>query len=284
MSYERPRMKRYLSEVPDGVVPSTWWSFTDFGHNNEGSTEVNELFGKKKIFTFPKPTRLLKEIIRIGSSSGDIVMDFFAGSGTTADALFQLCAETGENRQFILVQAAENVDEKSEAASSGFTTISEITRERIHLAGNKVLEGECDIDWNRDVGFRAFKVDSSNMKDVYYTPEETNQQNLSNLSDNIKHGRTGEDLLFQVLIDWGLDLSLSIRKETVQGKNVFFVDDGLLIACFESSINEGLVKKLASHKPECAVFRNSGFASDTAKINAEQIFKQLSPETDVRAI
>lgn len=284
LSYERPRMKRYLSEVQNGVVPSTWWSFADFGHNNEGSKEVNELFGKKKVFTFPKPTRLLKEIIRIGSSGGDVVMDFFAGSGSTAHALFKLCAETGENRQFILIQMPEEVDAKSEALSSGFSTISDIAKERIRLAGRKVLEGECHPDWNRDVGFRVLKVDTSNMKDVYYRPDELKQSDLLDMVDNVKEGRTAEDLLFQVLVDWGVDLTLPIRRETVQGKTVFFVDDNALVACFDRGITEDLVKELAGFDPLRVVFRDNGFVSDAVKINVTQIFRQLSPSTEVKAI
>lgn len=284
MSYERPRMKRYLSEVQDGVVPSTWWPFVDFGHNNEGSTEVNDLFGKKKVFTFPKPTRLLKEIIRIGSSKDDVIMDFFAGSGSTAHAMFKICAETGENRQFILVQMPEVVEEKSEAFNSGFLNIADISKERIRLAGEKVLEGECHAKWNKDVGFRVLKIDTSNMADVYYTPDATKQGDLLAQVDSIKQGRTAEDLLFQVLVDWGVDLTLPIRRETVQGKTVFFVDENALVACFDTGVTEELVKELAGHEPVRVVFRDTGFVSDAVKINVEQIFRQLSPSTEVKAI
>jgi adenine-specific DNA-methyltransferase len=284
LSYERPRMKRFLSEVQDGVVPSTWWPFADFGHNNEGSKEVNDLFGKKKIFTFPKPTRLLMEIIRIGSSSDDIIMDFFAGSGSTAHAIFKLCAETGENRKFILVQVPEPVAEKSQAIEAGFSTIAEIAKERMRLAGKQVLDGECHSDWNKDVGFRVLKIDTSNMEDVYYRPDEVKQADLLTAVDNVKPDRTAEDLLFQVLVDWGVDLTLPIRSETVQGKTVFFVDDNALVACFDTGITEDLVKELAGHEPLRVVFRDNGFVSDAVKINVEQIFRQLSPTTDVKSI
>ena len=277
-------MKRYLGEVQDGVVPSTWWPFVDFGHNNEGSKEVNDLFGKKKVFTFPKPTRLLKEIIRIGSSSGDIVMDFFAGSGSTGHALFRFCAETGESRQFVLIQIPEQVDEKSGAAASGFATIVDIAKERIRLAGKKILEGECHEGWNKDIGFRVLKVDSSNMADVYYTPDAIDQGQLKIFTDNIKPDRESDDLLFQVLLDWGVDLSLPIRKETIQSKTVFFVDENALVACFDTGVNEELVKQLARFEPLRVVFRDNGFVSDAVKINVEQIFKQMSPSTEVKSI
>ncbi|MCZ8086237.1 MAG: site-specific DNA-methyltransferase [Brevundimonas sp.] len=284
LSYERPRMKRYLSEVQDGIVPSTWWPFVDFGHNNEGSKEVNDLFGKKKVFTFPKPTRLLKEIIRIGSSNNDVVMDFFAGSGSTAHAVFKLCAETGENRQFILIQMPEEVEEESEAANSGLKSIAEIAKERIRLAGQKVLEGECHPGWNRDVGFRVLKVDTSNMKDVFYRPDVLGQKDLIDAVENTKADRIPEDLLFQVLLDWGVDLTLPIRREVVQGKTVFFLDGNALVACFDTGVTEELVKELAGHEPLRMVFRDNGFVSDAVKINVEQIFRQLSPNTDIKSI
>jgi len=286
-SYERPRMKRFLSEVQDGVVPSTWWPFTDFGHNNEGSKEFNDLFGKKKIFTFPKPTRMLKELIRIGSSNNDIVLDFFAGSGSTAHALFKLCAELGENRKFIMVQMAEVVDDKSEAAGAGFSNIAEISKERIRRSGQQVLENEIEPEWDRDTGFRVLKIDTSNMVDTFYAPDETDQAKLLDSVENVKPDRkNAEDLLFQVLVDWGVDLSLPIREKTIQEKAVFFVNNEPydLVACFDRGVTEELVKELAKHEPMRVVFRDNGFASDAVKINVEQIFKQLSPATDVKSI
>ncbi|MGO4917584.1 site-specific DNA-methyltransferase [Pseudogemmobacter sp. W21_MBD1_M6] len=282
--YKKPRMKRYLSEVQSGVVPSTWWPFTEFGHNNEGSKEVNDLFGKKKVFTFPKPTRLLAEILRIGSSRDDLILDFFGGSGSTAHALFKVCAETGENRRFIVVQIPEDVPEKSEAANNGFSTIAEISKERIRRAGAKILEGECHPDWNRDVGFRVLKIDSSNMADVYYTPDATTQADLLTRVDNIKPDRTPEDLLFQVLLDWGVDLTLPITRESLDGKTVFTVAGTALIACFDNGVDETLVKTLATRKPLRVVFKDTGFKDDATKINVKQIFKSLSPDTEVKAI
>lgn len=265
-------------------MPSTWWPFVDFGHNNEGSKEVNDLFGRKKVFTFPKPTRLLSEILRIGSSSEDIVLDFFGGSGSTAHALFKLCAETGQDRKFILVQLPEAVPTASEAENSGYSTIAEISKERIRRAGAKILEGDCHPDWNRDVGFRVLKIDSSNMADVYYTPDQTTQADLLTRVDNIKPDRTAEDLLFQVLLDWGVDLTLPITRETLHGKTVFTVANTALIACFDNGVDAALVKTLAERQPLRVVFKDTGFADDATKINVRQIFRSLSPDTDVKAI
>ena len=213
-----------------------------------------------------------------------IVLDFFAGSGTSAQSVLAQNAEDGGNRRFIMVQIAEPTPEGSEAQKAGFATVVEITKERIRRAGKKLLEDDCHPDWNRDVGFRVLKVDTSNMKDVYYRPDELKQSDLLDMVDNVKEGRTAEDLLFQVLVDWGVDLTLPIRCETVQGKTVFFVDDNALVACFDRGITEDLVKELAGHEPLRVVFRDNGFVSDAVKINVEQIFRQLSPTTEVKSI
>lgn len=216
----------------------------------------------------------------------DIILDFFSGSATTAHAVMQLNAEDGGNRQFIMVQLPEACAEKSEAFKAGYKTIAEIGKERIRRAGKKILEGECNPGWNKDVGFRVLKVDSSCMEDVYYTPDQIDQKQLSLFADNIKADRRDrpEDLLYQVLLDWGVELHLPINPETIQGKKVFFVDENALAACFDSGITEDFCKELAKHKPLRAVFRDAGFASDAARINAEQIFKQLSPYTEVKVI
>jgi adenine-specific DNA-methyltransferase len=178
-----------------------------------------------------------------------------------------------------LVQVAEELPVGSE-----FKAISEITKERIRRAGQKILEEDCHPDWNRDAGFRVLKVDSSNMKNIYYRPDELSQGDLLEAVDNVKPDRTPEDLLFQVLVDWGVDLTLPIRRESLQGKTVFFVDDNALVACFDTDITEELVKELAKHEPLRVVFRDNGFVSDAVKINVEQIFRQLSPSTEVRSL
>ena len=250
-----------------------------------GTAEVEEIFNKK-IFSFPKPVSLIIDFITCGTAKDDIILDLFAGSSTTAHAVMKLNAEDGCNRKFIMVQIPEVCDQKTEAAKTGYATIAEISKERIRRAGKKVLEGECHVGWDKDIGFRVLKVDSSNMKDVYYTPGDIDQGQLEAFTDNIKPDREPEDLLFHVLLDWGVNLSLPIRKETIQGKTVFFVDENALVACFDTGVDEKLVKELARIRPEPLrmVFRDSGFVSDSVKINVEQFFKQMSPSTVVKTI
>lgn len=232
-----------------------------------------------------KPVRLIKQLMKWANNTRDgIVLDFFAGSGTTAHAVMEANAEDGYNRKFIMVQLDETPDQKSSAAKEGYETIADLSAERVRRAGKKISEGDCHSDWNRDVGFRMLKVETSNMKDVYYRPDEVTQTDLLTAVDNVKPDRSAEDLLFQVLVDWGVDLTLPIRRETVQGKTVFFVDDNALVACFDTGITEDLVKELAGHEPLRVVFRDNGFVSDAVKINVEQIFRQLSPTTDVKSI
>ena len=196
----------------------------------------------------------------------------------------QLNAEDGGNRRFIMVQLPEVCDAKSEAAKAGYSTIAEISKERIRRAGKKILEGNCHEGWHKDVGFRVLKVDSSNMADVFYTPDALRQDLLHMATDNVKPDRSPEDLLFQVLLDWGVELTLPIRKESIQGKTVFFVDENALVACFDRGIDEALVKELTACQPLRVVFRDNGFVSDAVKINVEQIFRQLSPTTEVRCL
>lgn len=237
-------------------------------------------------FENPKPLSLMNYLLKVSLEQDSLILDFFAGSSTTAHAVMQLNAEDGGNRKFIMVQLPEPCDEKSEAFKAGYKTIAEISKERIRRAGKKILEGECHEEWNKDIGFRVFKIDSSNMSDVYYSPDAIEQGQLKIFTDNIKPDRKPEDLLFQVLLDWGVDLSLPIRKETIQGKTVFFANEPPydLVACFDIGVNEDLVKELARFEPLRVVFRDTGFVSDAAKINVEQIFKQMSPHTEVRSI
>jgi len=287
-----PSIKRFLSEVRDGLVPLTIWKYSEVGHNQDAAKEIRELFSGEGLFDTPKPIKLLKRVIDISLKFDGIVIDFFAGSATTAHAIMELNAEDGGNRQFIMVQLPEPCDEKSDAFNAGYSTIADISKERIRRAGKKILEDNRDkegID-RLDTGFRVLKVDSSTMAEVYYKPNETDQATLGFLTDNIKPDRSPEDLLFHVLLDWGVDLTLPIRKETLTVHStqydVFFVDDNALAACFAKAgeVTDDFCRELAARHPLRVVFRDAGFKNDAAKINADQIFKLLSPQTEVRCI
>ncbi len=278
--------KQYLNDE-DGEVRSTKpFSIIDDVFTQHGTNEIVEIFGNAKIFDFPKPSLFLSKLLLIGlnSSKDSVVLDFFAGSATTAHAVMRLNAEDGGNRKFIMVQLPEPCDEKAEAFKAGYQTIAEISKERIRRVGKKIVQGECHENWKKDIGFRVLKIDTSNMAEVYYTPDAISQDQLKLFTNNIKPERSPEDLLFQVLLDWGVDLSLPIHKETLQGKTVFFVDQNALVACFDIGVNEALVKELAGFAPLRVVFRDNGFVSDAVKINVEQIFKQMSPSTEVKSI
>ena len=253
--------------------------------NRSGAYDVRKLFlDSKSLFQNPKPIKLLTRFISLLTKDHDHILDFFAGSSATAHAVMQLNAEDGGNRKFIMVQLPEVCDEKSEAFKAGYQTIAEISKERIRRAGKKIKE-ENDVP-ELDTGFRVLKVDSSNMVDVYYTPDSITQDELFQSTENIKDDRTSEDLLFQVLLDWGVDLTLPITKEWISDREVFFVDDNALAACFvkDGLVTEEFCKELAQRKPLRVVFRDSGFKDDSAKINVEQIFKLLSPHTEVKTI
>lgn len=282
-----PRLKRFISEIDGQTVPS-YWGYEEVGSNEDASDELLQLFENHKIFDTPKPTKLIRRLLEIGTSAdgGDIVMDFFAGSATTAHAVLSQNAHDGGNRKFILVQLSEAVSDKSEAKRHGFEDISEVSMERIRRAGKLVSGGKVHADWNKDIGFRLLKIDTSNMADVYYKPDALDKGNLELFIDNIKPDRTPEDLLFQVMLDWGVDLALPITRQKIQGKDVFFVDTNALVACFDKSgaIDEAFVKELAKYKPLRAVFRDAGYADNDVKINVEQIFKLLSPSTEVKSI
>lgn len=249
----------------------------------QGGKAIEDLLGTNH-FDFPKPTDLIVSLADTLTKSGDIILDFFAGSSTTAHAVMQLNAEDSGKRKFIMIQLPEACDEESEAFKAGYPTIAEISKERIRRAGKKIKEENATTALDLDTGFRVLKIDTSNMADIYYSPDAIGQGSLDLLVDNIKPDRTEEDLLFQVLLDWGIDLTLPIRKDTLCGKTVYNVDDGALVACFDRNITEDLLKTLAEQAPLRVVFRDDGFATDSLKINAEQMFKQLAPGTDVRAI
>ena len=271
-----PQLKRYLSEVQDGVVPTTYWSYEDCGHNDEARKEVKELFNKPP-FDSPKPTRLIKQILKIATNKGSIILDFFSGSATTAHAVMQLNAEDGGNRKFIMVQLPEETDEKSEAYKAGYKNICEIGKERIRRAGKKIAEENPDAKF--DGGFRVLKLDSTNMKDVYYNPSEFMPSFLDSLADNIKDDRTPEDLLFQVMLDLGILLSSKIEESVIDGKKVFSVEDNYLIACFDENVTDETITAIAKQKPYYFVMRDNSMASDSVATNFEQIFATYSPDT-----
>ncbi|MGF1452491.1 MAG: site-specific DNA-methyltransferase, partial [Opitutales bacterium] len=250
-----------------------------------GAYDLRDLFPElRKTFTNPKPLRLLSHLASFVLEKNDIILDFFAGSSTTAHAVMQLNAEDGGNRRFIMVQLPEACDEKSEAFKAGYPTIAEISKERIRRAGKKIKEENATNAATLDTGFRVLKVDTSNVKDIYYTPDQIKQDELTLHIDHIKEGRSAEDLLFQVMLDWGVDLSLPVTPETILGKQVYFVDDNANAACFETGVDEDFVKELAKRKPLRAVFRDSGYANDAVKINIGQIFQLLSPTTDLKTL
>ena len=312
-----PQLKRYLNEVQQGKVPITWWTFQEVGHNDAANKEVTALFGSKTPFDTPKPTTLIKQILLIASQPDSIILDFFSGSATTAHAVMQLNAEDGGNRKFIMVQLPEKTDEKSEAYKAGYKNICEIGKERIRRAGAKIVEmsraasqkaqekGASLFDGEEtrhatslpDIGFRVYRLDTSNMQDVYYRPQDYKQQTVMNFANHIKPDRKADDLVAQVMLDWGLPLSLPIERATIAGKTVYKVAGNALYCCFDEGIDEEFVRALCTsslretmctsslqQQPLRIVFHDYAFAHDTAKENVRQLLKQLSAETEMRVI
>ena len=257
------------------LVKSLWTENTI--NNDYGKKAIKELFGAN-VMSFPKPPELIKRMASIGSHQDSIVLDFFSGSATTAHAVMQLNAEDGGHRKFIMVQLPEPCDEASEAYKAGYKNICEIGKERIRRAGDKIKSESPMTTQDLDIGFRVLKLDDTNMKDVYYAPDDYDQGMLAGLESNIKDDRTDLDLLFGCLIDWGLPLSLPYKSEQIDGCTVHTYNDGDLIACFDTNIHESVVKEIAKRKPLRAVFRDSGFASSPEKINVFEIFKLYMPE------
>ena len=273
-----PAIKRFLSDLKnDGMAPTSILFYKEVGHSQEGAQEVAKLLDGG-FFNGPKPIRLLRRLLTLANlNNDDIVMDFFSGSATSAHAVIQLNAsEVNSKRKFILVQLPEETEEKSEAYKAGYKTICDIGEERIRRAGKKIKEETgADIDY----GFRCFRVDSSNMKDVYYKPSDINQAELDLFTDNIKEDRTPEDLLIQVMLDLGVLLSSKVEEEEIAGKKVFSVADGYLMACFDRDVTDDVVTAIARKHPFYAVFRDSSFSSDSVAANFEQIFDTYSPQT-----
>lgn len=260
--------------------------FVENEYSNDNSKKNLTSLFESSVFDYSKPTALLKTLAQYSSAADDIVMDFFSGSATTAHAVMQLNAEDGGHRKFIMVQLPEKCDEKSEAYKAGYKNICEIGKERIRRAGEKILKEQLannnstlnSPNSKLDIGFRVLKLDSTNMKDVYYAPCDYDQDSLHQLESNIKDDRTDLDLLFGCLIDWGRPLSLPYKSEQIDGCTVHTYNDGDLIACFDANVPESVVKEIAQRRPLRAVFRDSGFASSPEKINMFEIFKLYMPE------
>ena len=262
--------------------PLSTLEFTDNKYSNDNATkDIAEILGKG-FFDYTKPVKLVNQLQKIVNTKQFTILDFFSGSATTAHAVMQLNAEDGGKRKFIMVQLPEVCDEKSEAYKAGYKNICEIGKERIRRAGKKIVEetGKKDLD----IGFRVLKLDESNMKDVYFTPEEYKQTDLVDMVSNIKEDRTPEDLLYACMLEWGLELSLPHKVENIAGYNVHIVNDGDLIACFDNRISEEAIKQIAEMKPLRAVFRDSSFATDAARVNVGEIFKLKSPNTTIKVL
>ena len=330
-----PAIKRFLTEVKQGIACQTIWKYGEVGHGQEGKKELKALFPEGVPFDTPKPTRLIDRMIKVAADDNFIVLDFFSGSATTAHSVFKANAADGGHRKFILVQYPEKVPEGNGAYSGRFENICEIGKERIRRAGEK-LKNTKELNWDAlvpsgsgkatlrkpgdasdnsdiiengiqvsfsdypniaeqeeqirknaaflDIGFRVFKLDDTNMNDVYYSAEEYNQDLLSQMESNIKPDRTDLDLLFGCLLEWGLSLSLPYSSETIEGCTVHNYNDGDLIACFDENIPDSVIKAIARKQPLRAVFRDSSFNGSPAKINVGEIFKMLAPDTRVKVI
>ncbi|WP_209403655.1 site-specific DNA-methyltransferase [Pseudozobellia sp. WGM2] len=276
-----PRIKKFITEGQQGLTVETIWWAKEVGTNDSAKRELTKLFNGTAVFDTPKPTGLISRMLEIASEESSIVLDFFSGSAPLADAVLSHNALKSNSQKFILVQIPEETESGSEAYKAGYNNLCEIGKERIRRAAKKVKkETEADIDY----GFRVYRLDESNMQDVYYKPQEYTQDNLELFSDNVKPDRTADDLLAQVMLDWGLPLSLKIEQVDINGKRVFKVAENSLFACFDDGIDEAFAKEIAKDEPLRIVFKDSGFKDDTAKTNVKQLLKQLSPETEMKVI
>lgn len=270
-----PYVKSYLKDELNGQKPSNIIG-QEYGTTKAGSIEIRDFFGSREIFSYPKPSVLIKRFLSIGSHSDSIILDFFSGSATSAHSVMQLNAEDGGNRKFIMVQLPEATDEKSEAYKAGYKTVCELGKERIRRAGKKIKEEHPEAK-DLDTGFRVLKLDSSNMQDVYYTPADFNDRDL--FEENIKPDRTEEDLLFQAMIELGIELSAKIEKTEIAGKTVWNVSDGYLMACFDENVNETTITEIAKQQPYYFVMCDKSLANDNVADNFEQIFDHYSKDT-----
>ena len=275
-----PRIKRFLSELrKTGITPMTIWKHNEVEHSQAATQKLAKLFDGKKFFDYPKPVPLIERCLQLYTNKDSLILDFFSGSATTAHAVMQLNSEDGGNRKFIMVQLPEKTDEKSEAFKAGYKNICEIGKERIRRAGKKIKEESPLTTQDLDTGFRVLKLDSTNMQDIYYSPKDISQADLFSQVDNVKPDRTGEDLLFQVMLELGATLDSKIETTTVAGKTIYNVAEGYLVACFDQDVTDDVVKSIAQMQPAYAVLRDTSMKDDSTATNFEQIFKTYSPDT-----
>ena len=280
-----PAPKRFLSEVKQGLTPMTIWKYTDVGHTQDSMRELRDLFDGEKVFDYSKPVKLMKQIVRLytNSNENDIILDFFSGSASTAHAVLELNAEDNGNRHFMMVQLQEETPLDSEARKNGYMTIPEIGRDRIIRAASKILKEHPEFI-NQDKGFRVFRLDEGNYEDVKRSPKEFKQDQLDLFLNNIKTDRNDLDLLFGCMLDWGVQLSLPMTQEVVDGKTIYTVNDGDLVACFAENVSEDVVKAMAEKMPLRVIFRDSCFAQDADKINIYETFKQKLDWSDQEVV
>ena len=280
-----PAPKRFLSEVKQGLTPMTIWKYTDVGHTQDSMRELRDLFDGEKVFDYSKPVKLMKQIVRLytNSNDNDIILDFFSGSASTAHAVLELNAEDNGNRHFMMVQLQEETPLASEARKNGYMTIPEIGRDRIIRAASKILKEHPEFI-NQDKGFRVFRLDEGNYEDVKRSPKEFKQDQLDLFLNNIKADRNDLDLLFGCMLDWGVQLSLPMTQEVVDGKTFYTVNDGDLVACFAENVSENVVKAMAEKMPLRVIFRDSCFAQDADKINIYETFKQKLDWSDQEVV
>lgn len=308
-----PSIKRFITEVKQGITPMTIWKYSDVGHSQDATQKLQQLFDGKKLFDYPKSVPLIERGLQLYTDPNSIVLDFFSGSATTAHAVMQLNAEDGGNRRFIMVQLDEltyeqqkekykddngkdkerpiiddktgypKVKKDSEARKAGYYTICEIGKERIRRAGKKIREEHPEAT-TLDTGFRVLKLDSTNMQDVYYAPQDLTQADLFNQIDNVKPDRTSEDLLFQVMLELGATLDSKIEVLSIDGRTVYNVVQNYLVACFDTGITDSVITAIAKLQPQYAVLRDSSYADDSTATNFEQIFKTYSPNTTIKTL
>ena len=274
-----PCIKRFLRELKfDGMAPTSILFYKEVGHSQEGAKEVTALFGDKGVFDGPKPVRLLQRLLTLANlDDNSILLDFFSGSASTAHAVMKMNAEKQKHCPFIMVQLPEHISEKKK--KQGYETVCEIGKERIRRAGKKIKEESSLTTQDLDTGFRVLKLDSTNMQDIYYSPKDISQADLFSQVDNVKPDRTGEDLLFQVMLELGATLDSKIETTTVAGKTIYNVAEGYLVACFDPDVTDEVVKAIAQMQPAYAVLRDTSMKDDSTATNFEQIFKTYSPDT-----